>query len=683
MSSRTRAAASLALIAAAVCSTIRGEADRHHVEAPVKTLALTSTREEIGMEYQFFGETIRRSNGGRIRYSNHYIQEYFAGRANGYVYHPRLATFSSGIKLGYAHQRLNRSDGDTDEQTSSNDALLGYDVRVDFLREHPFSGTLESSRDERILMGLFVDRFLVKTDSQRGTLRWNRPGLQMDATATHSTLEEFGAVSNSRTVSDTLAYNLHHQVGRGINTDARYTLQRYDRRFRADTANGDIDNESTLESQTAQVNNRIDLMPDRRATLRSTVRLHDQSNNQDLRTYFWQERLQMRHTEDLRSYALASAQRSEYRTRTVDTLRGEAGVDHDLFKSLKSHLDLHGRRTDYGEVTETRVGPTGRLNYRKNTAAGVFSAGYARTLDYVERSGGTASNEIIDESIVVTIATPTFLENAQVVASSIVVTDTENQVTFVEGFDYEVVPEGQRTGLRVLPGGLLEDGATVLVDYRVEVDGDLSYIADDQTVNVRHDFQRYVPGLSLYAQRHDLMARSVESETDPRILEYVDQSAGLRQAWRAYAFTAEYQQYDDDLGGYDQWRTMVEGNHRLSPRIGLGWNAGYTSTNYDTQTTTDFEDCSRYYFAGGHVDGTFGRNGFWRLEERSVHETGRTDQTVNGVLARVGFDWRRLSVEGGGRYEIYDYADSERDRTQVFVGVKWRLAQWLAPGEKR
>lgn len=679
----TRAARiALSLLAVVACSAARGQSGRGRAEEPVKPIALTSTSAEIGMEFQYFGETIRRREAGRIRYSNSYLQEYVAGRARGYVYHPRLLEFSTELKLGLAQQRLRRTEGRIVDSSASNDELLGYDLRIDLLRKHPVSATAEASKDERILMGLFVDRYLVKTELQRGTVRWRTPSLQMDATGTHAVTEEYGAVSRSRTVSDSLAYNLHHQIGRRIRTDLRYMLQNYDRRFRAETVTGDIDNESSIDSQTVTVDNRIDLTADRKATLKSSLRVHDQQNSQDLRTWSWQEKLQLEHAPNLRSYAMGSVLRNEYDSRNIDTVRGEAGIDHELFKSLKSHLDLHGRRTDYGDVVEDRYGATGRLNYRKTTPLGVFSAGYSRTLDQVERSGVSASDAVLDESIVVNLATPAFLDHPDVVASSIVVTDEANLITYVEGFDYEVVQQGRRTGIRVLPGGLLADGDTVLVDYRIELDGSLDYVADDQDIHVRHDFDRYVRGLSLYAQRHEMDARSVESEIDPHILEYVDQSVGLRQSWKSYELTSEYQEYRDDLGGFDQWRNQLEGNHALSRRVRGGWSAGYTQTDHRSDDIDDVEDRSRYWFAGAHVDGTFARNGFWKVEGRSMRETGRSEQTVHGILGRVGFDWRRLTIESGARYEEYDVFESERDRVQLFVKVKWRFEQ-SAPGRRR
>ncbi len=682
MLNRTRIVLSFLFFVGGVCPAVFGEANRYKSDAPVQPIALTSHAEEIGMEYRYYGETIKRDSGGRIRYSNNYFQEYISGRLEGYVYHPRFLEFSTELKLGLAQQRLRRRDSDGESHSADNDELVGYDVRIDVLREHPVSATVTATQDERILMGLFVDRYMVRTKTQRGTVRWTTPIVQMDATLSHTDTEEFGAVSQSRTFSDVFAYNLHHQLGRRIRTDVRYTYQDFERRFRADTTTGDVRNESQIVSQTLNLDNRIDLTEDRRATLHSNFRVHDQKNNTDLRTYYWQERLKLEHTPNLSSYATGSFLRNEYPTSKIDTYRGEIGADHQLYESLKTHLDIHGRRTDYGRVKEDRYGVTARLNYRKKTLAGVLSAGYARTLDRVVRTGVAASEEVFDESHIVHLAITEFLDQPDVVTGTVVVTDINNLITYTEGFDYEIIRQGQRTGLRVLPGGLLADGDTVLVDYRIELDGSLRYFADDEDYHIRHDFTRYLPGLSLYARRHESKARSVKSEIDPRLLEYIDQSVGLRQEWRAYAFTTEYQEYRDDLGGFDQWRTQLEGNHPISRALHVGWNAGYTQTDYKADDVTDFADRSRYYFAGANVGGSFARSGYWKVEGRTIHETGRIDQVVHGITARAGYDWRRLSLEGGARFEQYDVFESQRDRMQVFVALKWRLSKILRPRGK-
>lgn len=669
----------------AITIPIAAQRDRIKIEYPVRTFAVTETESEVGFEYQYFGETIERGGGDRIRYSNNYFQEYYEGRARGYIYHPRFVSYTSRLRLGLAQQSLSRKGIDRNESTSSNDELLGYDLRLDLFHEHPVSGSVFTRRDERILMGLFIDRFLTRTESTGGTVRWRNAYVPMDLSLTHTETEEFGTQSYSKTRSDVLEYNAHNNIRDRIRTDLQYRLQRYDRHFRAETFSGDVERDSEIQSQDLTLNNRIDFDASRRNYLRSLFRVHRQENNEDLTTYYWQEHLQSQLSENLRGYLTGSWSRNDYSTRTVDTYRGEAGLDHDLFKSLRSHIDIHARRTEYDPQREDRIGATGRLNYRKATPAGVLSAGYARTIDRVERTGQSSTQEIRDESHTLRTSDAEFLDESNVIEGSIVVTDTNNEVTYSEGFDYEVVRRGNRIGLRVLPGGLLADGDSVLVDYSVITEGDLRYLADDQDIYIRHDFTRYIPGLSLYARQHDAWARDVSGPaSDARFNEYTDRTFGLRQEWRDFAFTSEYQDYDADSGGYNQWRNQLEGNHALNSRVRVGWNAGINDTEYDRDEDARNEDRhSQYLFAGTHIDGTIARNGFWKIEARSMRETGRTERTINGILARVGLNWRRMTFEAGARFEQYDVSDTDRDRVQVFVGFKRSLGRRPRSGASR
>lgn len=680
---RNAALLCIAALAVLLGNVVFARRDRIEIEYPVKTFAVTQMDTEIGLEYNYFGETIKRNGSGRVRYSNHYFQQYISERVRGYAYHPRFIDYDVKLRAGLSQQYLHYENDSLDEDSHSNDELLGYDVRLEILKENPISGTITSRRDERILMGLYLDRFLVKTESHRGTVRWNRENLQMDATGSHTKTEEYGFRSFSETESDNLEYNLHHQLGSRIRTDLQYRWQEYDRMFRARNMAGDIERDSTTRTQDFNLANRIDFDTLKRTYLRSTFRYHERDGETDLRTYYWQEYLHHRINENLRTYLRGSLRRNEVSDSKVNTYRGEAGLDGDLYRSLSYHFDIHGIRTDYDRLVENRYGATGRLNYRKLTGLGVLSAGYARTIDRVERIGVDGTQEIIDEALTITFSDFEFLETADVIPGSIVVTDRSGNTTYVEGFDYEVEFRGRRAGIRILPGGLISSGETVLVDYRAEIEEDHSYLADDEVIHVRHDFDRGVPGLSIYARRHTLRAHNVDTGRDARILEYTDQMAGLRQEWRDFAFTTEYEMYDDDIGGYNQWRNQLEGNHGINSYLRAGWNTGYTHTEYDSDFGNDVDDESEHLFANAHVNGSFARTGYWRLEARAMHDSGRTERTNMGILARIGYKWRRLAMEGGARYEMLEYVESEQDRMQVYVALKYHLSRRFNLGKRK
>ncbi len=661
-----------------------GQRGRNRQEYPIRTFATTEVEGEFGMEYHYFGDTIRRTESGRTRFSNHYFQQYLLGRARGYGYHPEFIDYTAELKMGLSQQWLSHSSPFTDSRSSRDlDTLLGYNLRAEILKEKPVSGTVTASRDERILMGLFLDRHRTVTDSYSGTVRWRTRTTNMDLTARRTETETFGFRSSGTTVSDMLLYNFRHNLGRRVRTDVRYRVQSFDRRFTARTHTGDVTRETDQLSHDLNVSNRIAFDELQRMVLRTNFRLHDRQGTRDLRTYFFQQRLQYRADRLFRPYATYSILRNEYDFGSSETYRGEAGFDGDLFESLAYHFNLHAQRTDRDGFTEDRYGPTLRLNYRKLTPWGLLTAGYAHTLDQVKRSGMAATSQIIGESIVVRVAFPTFLSEPNVIIPSIRVTATDGVTVFQEGFDYRVVTVGGRTGIQVLPGGLLADGTRVLVDYQVELVGDESYIADDQSYHVRHDFDRVARGLSLYARRNTFRARNVDSPVELNVVEYTNQMVGLRQEWRDFAYTSEYEMYDDDLGGYDQWRNQLEGNHDLGRRVRWGWRAGVTRTDFDTDFGDRRDRRETFTFAGTHLNGPIARDGYWRLEGRVLKHTGRTERTTSGIVGRIGYQFRRLNVEGGARVEHHDVADTRQDRLQLFVATRLGLGRRVFSGRQR
>ena len=312
---------------------------------------------------------------------------------------------------------------------------------------------------------------------------------------------------------------------------------------------------------------------------------------------------------------------------------------------------------------------TGRLDYRKKTALGALTAGYGRTIDKVERSGQTGTRLILDEPLSLFLGVTTFLNNPDVVLPSIVVTNLAQTVTFTEGFDYSVTSTGGRIGLRALAGGLIADGDSVLVDYTYTYDSDFNYISDDQNFYIRHDFQKLIAGLAVYYRWRDVTNHDVPSNRDLRLLEYTDQMAGFEYKWKDLTWTEEYQKYRSTFTDYDQFRSRLEGSHRLRRNLRWNWNAGITLTQHDDHGTGSSSDRDRFYYGGMGLDGRIRSRGYWSIEGRAQHASGRTDRTVLGAIARMGWQWRKVRLEAGARYEEYDIFDTSRDRTHVYVQV--------------
>jgi len=225
--------------------------------------------------------------------------------------------------------------------------------------------------------------------------------------------------------------------------------------------------------------------------------------------------------------------------------------------------------------------------------------------------------------------------------------------------------------MRLVPGGGITTGQTVLVDYEVGVQSDVSYMSVEQDFNFRYEFARRLEGLAVYYRYHDLKPRGANLDT-PSILSFDDQIVGAELAWRAATLTEEFESYHSSSSSYNQWTSRIEGYRYFENRVKWTWNAGLLMVDYkDGSGGSNGHDgnSSQTIFAGTALSGVFRNSGYWQLEARINRETGRTEETFGGLLAKIGWRVRKVKVEAGARFEERTRFDSTQDRYHVFLQV--------------
>ena len=333
------------------------------------------------------------------------------------------------------------------------------------------------------------DRFLIEHQGYGAVANWKKGPFPMNLGISEKSFRETGFESISTSRIRAIDYSVRNEFRNLMRTELNYHYQDYDQKFRLNGDRFDIRNNTHLRSHDLDLLNTLFLNKERTSYLSSNIRLFKQTGTQKFDSFNWSERLFLRHSPKLSSYYLASLLENKLAQTTVNSYNAEAGVDYLLYQSLTAHFDLHGRRSDFAEESDEEYGPTGRLTYRKNTPWGFLTAGYGRTLNQVNRTGDeSASRNVIGEQVTIFISQLQFLSQPDVETSSIVVHSLDRHVTYTENFDYRVETRGNRTSLRVLGGGLLSDGASVLVDYDVKSSNKSHFLSDEQAFNARLRF---------------------------------------------------------------------------------------------------------------------------------------------------------------------------------------------------
>lgn len=638
-------------------------------DMPIAPFRITERSGELGLQFNYLREN-EQNDGVSDSSSNRTFEQYILNRLKGYVYHPRFLEFDVQFKLGMAEQNVKNSGSDAGDGFtggSSNTFLYGYDIYLTFLKRHPFSASVYANHDRSPVMELFTDRQMIETTNQGATFNWKKGPFPMDLSISQSKMREWGFDSKSESTIKNLEYSIRNNLADRMFSEMRYRYQDYEQTF--DTHGEFINNKTKtrFKSHDLSFTNTWYLDPSRQSYLLSNVRYFQQSGTQDLKNFYVQERLNLQHTPNFRTYYLTNYLQNELKASTIRTYYDEVGLEHSLFKSLDTHLDLHWRESDFGSSSEKQYGPTGRFNYRKDVPYGRLTAGYGRTVDQVERTGNAGVRTIIDESVTLKDTFIHYLNSPGAVPGSINVTNTAGLITYTEGFDYKVVVQGNRTGIQLLLGGLIKEGDTVLVDYDAEFTSDIKYFSDDQDFNIQYDIDRSrLKGLSLYYRWHDLAARNAPKE-DISILQFTDWLAGFSYNWRRYTWTEEYQDYNSNFSKYDQILNQIEGNYDLGHRIRLGWDAGMLMIDYKDDDLEQGENYSNVLFAGATMHGPIRQKGYWDMEARARKETGQTDELLLGIMGKLGLRWRKSRVEAGARFEERNRFDSKQDRMQLFL----------------
>ncbi len=631
-------------------------------------LVLTEIQGETGVEADYLSEKTQRDEGDSTDYRNLSIEEYVKYRLNGYVYHPRFLDIRSRLKFGMLQQWMSRSGDDTESHDDmSNTALREYDVYLRFLKDHALSLDVFARRNHDVVRELFSDQISLDSEDIGAILRWKKQPFPMELSVRQNRLWQDGFDSRSQTVSRVVEYTIRNDLSKRIRSSLRYRYRDYDQHYEGENSWMDIERDTQLQTHDLNFENTIYLDSAEQSYLQSSGRLYRQTGDQDMRSLYWQERLHLQHAPTLSSYYLLNALDNEFDAYSLRNYRAEAGVDHRLFQSLFSHADVHWRDYDYTNAEDQEYGVTGRLDYRKSTPLGYLTSGYSLTLDENTRGGMAKKRYILDEPVTMKLNQVVYLAKPNILPESIVVTDTEGVEVYSQ-LDYQIEERGNRIALR-LPNitGRIKDGQTVLVDYEVDETTDISYNSTAQDFYIQHDFQKRLEGLSLYYRWADLTQSGDISESDLSILAYTRHVLGGGYRWRWLNWTEEFENYESNFNSYNQLRSQLAGTHTLSDSLNWSWYLGLLNATYDDESSEYGDDYSDAFFTGSALRGSLGNQGYWQLEARGRHEVGVTDETLVGILGRVGFKWRKTHISTGFQIENREWHDSDRQRVHVFI----------------
>ncbi len=490
------------------------------------------------------------------------IEEELQFWAQGYAYHPELLCWQLSGGPVLVQQGYDSTAGNA----STNDTLLNFAARLDFLQQKPYPFAVYYRRDHPALSTSLAGSFLSELTEYGATASlldtWSPVQIDLDV----SRLDNHGE-GLERLVDDTLDIA-------SIRLSKSYRTVDWVRlghsRTRRDSASGSP-NLPLLRTFTQT--DTTDFSAENVFGSKDQIRLRQQGNllDQTLEDGVLRDFRYASYTADLRAQHrpdFATTYRYGYRESSQNAQDSRAqdvqlGMQGNRGTALGYDADIHASNEDSNDFRREVTGVHASVNYIiRELPFGSVTFGGSWNMDRTDQVVGVDQVSVFDERITLSGTSLVDLRNPNVVSGTIVVRNLSQTQVYGEGLDYRVVVVGNTTSIQRLLGGSILDGETVLVDYDYRPGGTVNFDSLGQSYSASATVLRH---LTVFANYHN-RSNSIRGGTPTQPLN--DMSAvevgayihyPLGRGW-AVGGEVRHTDRDEDIAPYvrDYYQAYVE-----------------------------------------------------------------------------------------------------------------------------
>ena len=578
---------------------------------------------------------------------------------SGAVYHPNLLAYRVNVdgSLGWAEDSFS---GAAQQKTREIRFLGSFFSEVNFLDSKPFHGRLFSSYNHSHQDYDFFNRIYVDTWRYGGSLNYLTGPFYFLATLSHETSDATGNPIPIWSESTIATASITHQRKSGSSSVAG-SINDYTRTDFGAASTGLDYNLNLADSE--------DFGPRKNwhSVLNASYN-HLESMTVPSHLYTATANLRAEHSDRLSSQYAANYSRNTYGSSENDNLSGNLLVEHKLFDSLITDVTLQGYRyvasSDTDEQKSWQFGGGPGFRYTKRLSRTSSLTAY-ETLGYfhtdVQSSGGLIP--VLDEQYFFgTGGGFITLRQPNVVGSSIVITDTSHLPPggYIEGLDYDLIPNGQFTLIQRRTGSRLPDA--VLVSYNFIASPSGSYDTLNNACGLRLDF--FDNHLSAYTRfnlsRNNGAANLVVQDLNILVI-------GAEGHWKALRAGGEYELYDSDLSPYHALRFFQSLTFTPEERSTVSFNFTESFITYQSAGRED-----QNYTATVHYNRAITRRLIFNFETGVSQRFGEgTDQTLAVCRPQLQYAAGKFSAAAGYDLNYDEYLNSQtRIRNLGFVRLR-------------
>ncbi len=584
-------------------------------------------------------------------------------RTKGDLYHPNFLLFDAAVGLGLAQQHFT-TDGDSDRTSAF---LNEYNLHGQLLPQKPYPLTGYLNRTEGLISRQFLGSLQTETDnaglifrlrnkSWPMTFEWNKSETKQDALG--SLASDFFNRDSER-----FGYALTHDFSSRSHLNFRFDWD--DISQRSSTASTDLD------QKRYKVSHDWTFGSNQQHRLNSYVSSLDQSGSFDLDVFEWAERLKLQHTPNfLTNYSLRWVD-TEQQMFTNRELRGQAGFEHKLYKSLTTTGNIFAARSDIGQQGDLdQEGGLLGFNYTKKNPWGTLLGSYVTSLTREDQTGGSGVGIVVDERhpYEVTDPTPILLDRRNIRVASIDVWDSTRTTIYQVGIDYFIpTPINGRVRITIITAGqiFLDGSQDLSIDYDFLTEPERKDKTLRQLLHLR---QRFKNGFSVY-YGHEKQDETISSNTVSIAPdEFRINTFGAEYVNKGLMLLAEYSK--------ESSTQLPSTSKRLETRYNWRLNSDTTADVHVTGHWIDFgqpdpRDLELFTVGAGIFTRlkerfTLSCRFDWRNENDSVF--GSTDGLRIGSELR--YNYRQLNISAGLEFNELDRRDDELGSTLFYIRLK-------------
>ena len=351
--------------------------------------------------------------------------------------------------------------------------------------------------------------------------------------------------------------------------------------------------------------------------------------------------------------------------KTVDLSLHEAGLrfEHKLYKSLNSFISYNFIETSQSTFkSQNNRGLIG-FNYRKKVPTGVFRLDYSTSLTQMDKSSKMGTISVVDETYKLNDITTIFLRNPFVDIHSVIVQDSTSNFTYENNVDFVLTVIDGYIEIERIPGGQIENGSLVLIDYNYEQQNSLDFVSFNNKV---------ATGLNLFDNFVDLyfsysgQGYGTLKELDKSYLKTIDTKIfGLKFYYKGFEIGGEFEDFESNISPHTSIKYVMNYDFHYWNNLVSTINGYYRIYDYEEvsvkQKITNIRSSTIYMF---------GSNSKAKIEIGYTTRSGRqVDSEHFNMKLEYSSSFRLIDFKLGYQFYNRDLLDIKDMNSSIYASL--------------